>query len=66
VRDPIIEAFVRSLHVVFLAAVPVALLAFALSFFIPERPLRRTVQGESTPLADEVLDPTVGVESTAF
>jgi EmrB/QacA subfamily drug resistance transporter len=66
VRDPIIEAFVRSLHVVFLAAVPVAILAFVLSWFLPERPLRRTIQNESTPLADEVIDPTVSVETTAF
>jgi EmrB/QacA subfamily drug resistance transporter len=66
VRDPIIEAFVRSLHVVFLAAVPIAVLAFVLSLFIPERPLRRTIKNESTPLADEVIAPTVSVESTAF
>ena len=66
VRDPIIEAFVRSLHVVFLAAVPIAVLAFVLSLFIPERPLRRTIKNESTPLADEVIDPTVNVETAAF
>ena len=66
VRDPIIEAFVRSLHVVFLAAVPIAVRAFVLSLFIPERPLRRTIKNESTPLADEVIDPTVNVETAAF
>jgi hypothetical protein len=66
VRDAIIEAFVRSLHVVFLVGVPIAAAAFILSLFLPEKPLRRTVGGESAPLADEVIDPTVTVETTAF
>ena len=40
VRDAVIEAFVRSLQTVFLTAVPIVLVAFALSWFIQERPLR--------------------------
>ena len=40
VRDAVIESFVRSLQTVFLSAVPIVLLAFALSWFIQERPLR--------------------------
>jgi EmrB/QacA subfamily drug resistance transporter len=66
VRDAIIEAFVRSLHVVFLVGVPIGAAAFVLSLFLPEKPLRRTVGGESAPLADEVIDPTASVETAAF
>ncbi len=40
VEGPVIEAFVDSLQVVFLASVPVALAAFALSWFLKELPLR--------------------------
>jgi MFS family permease len=46
VRDGVREAFVASLDQVFLWAVPVCLIAFALAWFLPERPLRS---------ADEVL-----------
>ena len=55
IRDAIVEAFVRSLHTVFLVGVPIVLVAFVLSFFLPEVPLRRTVRGESVPLADTEL-----------
>ena len=55
IRDAIVEAFVRSLHTVFLVGVPIVLVAFVLSFFLPEVPLRRTVRGESVPLADAEL-----------
>ncbi len=40
VKGPVIEAFVQSLHVVFLASVPVVVAAFALSLFLKELPLR--------------------------
>jgi len=55
IRDAIVEAFVRSLHTVFLVGVPIVLVAFVLSFFLPEVPLRQTVQSESIPLADTEL-----------
>jgi EmrB/QacA subfamily drug resistance transporter len=38
----IVEAFARSLHVVFLAAIPFALLGLVFSFFLRERELRTT------------------------
>lgn len=40
VRDGVIEAFARSLHTVFLAAVPLALLGFIVILFLKEHPLR--------------------------
>lgn len=40
VHSIIVDSFVRSLHVVFLWAIPFAALAFILSIFLPEHPLR--------------------------
>ncbi len=40
--QPIIDAYAHALHVVFLAAVPVALAAFVLALFLKEVPLRDT------------------------
>ena len=42
VRHVLVTGYSHSLQTVFLAAVPVALLAFALTWFLPEVPLRRT------------------------
>jgi EmrB/QacA subfamily drug resistance transporter len=42
VHTGFIEAFAASLHTVFLAAAPVAAVAFALSWLLPEVPLRQT------------------------
>jgi hypothetical protein len=42
IRDGLRVAFSDSLHVVFISAVPFALLAFALSWFLREVPLRQT------------------------
>lgn len=44
VREGYIQAFAASLDTVFLATVPFALLAFALSWFLKEVPLRKTVE----------------------
>lgn len=43
VRDGIAEAFARSIHTVFLVAVPIGILAFVLVLFLEEKPLRDTV-----------------------
>jgi len=55
------DAFAQSLSVVFLVAAVVGSLAFALAWFIPERPLRSTVAAaarqESGELAMPPLDP---------
>src|SRR5207245_7045233 len=66
VRDAIVEAFVRSLHLVFLVGVPIVVAAFVLTLFIPERPLRRTVGGESVPLSDQAIEPATQVDRAAF
>jgi hypothetical protein len=43
VHDGYLRAFTESLHVVFIAAIPVALLAFALTWLLKEVPLRTSV-----------------------
>jgi len=40
IRDGVIDAFARSLHTVFLIAVPACILAFLISWLLPEYPLR--------------------------
>jgi EmrB/QacA subfamily drug resistance transporter len=44
VHDAYISAFTDALHVVFVVATVVVAVAFVLSWFIPERPLRKTVE----------------------
>ncbi|WP_020578832.1 MFS transporter [Actinopolymorpha alba] len=41
-HDPLVHAFAESLHAAFVAAIPVALLAFILAWFVRELPLRST------------------------
>ena len=55
VRHVLVTGYAHSLQTVFLAAVPVALVAFALTWILPEVPLRRT-----TPATDpaDTLAPT--------
>jgi EmrB/QacA subfamily drug resistance transporter len=50
--DPIVHAYAQSLHVVFLAGVPVALAALVLSLFLKEVPLRGTARASATDLGD--------------
>jgi EmrB/QacA subfamily drug resistance transporter len=46
VHTPFVEAFASALQIVFLAAVPISILAFALTWFLREVPLRKTVEAE--------------------
>jgi MFS family permease len=56
VRTGLRIAFSDSLHVVFLSAVPFALIAFGLTFFLREVPLRSTTGGDrSAQRADEIM-----------
>jgi DNA-binding MarR family transcriptional regulator len=55
VRDGYVQAFAASLDAVFLTAVPIALVAFALAWFLPELPLRKTV--ETTGLGESFAMP---------
>lgn len=62
VRVPFVDAYADALQTVFLVAVPIALIAFALTWLLREVPLRRTVEssglGESfaMPKSDKSLD----------
>ncbi len=53
VHAAIIESFVRSLHVVFLWAIPFAVISLALALILPERPLRSTAGSHHEHVADE-------------
>jgi EmrB/QacA subfamily drug resistance transporter len=55
VHDGYIHAFATSLHTVFLVAVPISAVAFALSWFLQEVPLR---QAATVPDPAQVLTPT--------
>ena len=65
IRDAVVEAFVRSLHVVFLVGVPIAVVGFVLSLFLPEIHLRRTVRGESVPFAEAEFSEATVAEAVA-
>jgi EmrB/QacA subfamily drug resistance transporter len=52
IRADVIASFVDALHTVFLVAVPVIAVAFLLSFFIKELPLRGHGDGPNVPAAD--------------
>ncbi|MBO0846497.1 MAG: DHA2 family efflux MFS transporter permease subunit [Nocardioides sp.] len=49
---PILDAYAHAVHVVFLTAVPVALLAFALAWFLKEVPLRGSTRAGATDVGD--------------
>ncbi|MEV6824514.1 MDR family MFS transporter [Amycolatopsis sp. NPDC051102] len=52
VSAPVIKAYSDSLHVVFLAAAPVGLVALVLAFFLKEVPLRDTARAAAPDLGD--------------
>jgi hypothetical protein len=49
---PIVEAYAHAMHVVFLLAVPVPLVAFVLAFFLKEVPLRGTARSTAGDVGD--------------
>jgi EmrB/QacA subfamily drug resistance transporter len=49
-RTDVLHAFSLSMQTVFLAAVPIALVAFVLSWFLPEVPLRAAVGAAANPV----------------
>ena len=59
VHAAIVESFVRSLHVVFLWAIPFAAIALVLSLILPERTLRHTA-GIAQKVASEAANDTTG------
>jgi hypothetical protein len=52
ISGPVVHAYAQSLHVVFLAGVPVALAALVLSLFLKEVPLRGTSRAAATDMGD--------------
>jgi EmrB/QacA subfamily drug resistance transporter len=48
VRAVVIDAWVKSLHDVFLTAAPIVVIAFVTAFFIPEVPLREAPNGDQS------------------
>ena len=65
VHDAVIQALANAIHVVFLAAVPLTVVAFVVTWFLPERPLRETahigmaetlVESSGEPLLDETVE----------
>jgi EmrB/QacA subfamily drug resistance transporter len=55
---PILSAYSHGLHVLFLAAVPVALGAFVLALFLPERTMRQTSLAGATDVGDGFSAPS--------
>jgi EmrB/QacA subfamily drug resistance transporter len=51
----VIQALASSIHVLFLAAVPLALLAFFVTWFLPEKPLRQTAHIGTEGIGEELL-----------
>ncbi|MEQ0559573.1 MDR family MFS transporter [Amycolatopsis sp. NEAU-NG30] len=62
VSAPVVKAYSDSLHVVFLAAAPVGLLAFALAFFLKEVPLRDTARAAAPDLGDGFAMPEANTD----
>ena len=58
VHDAVIQSLANALHVVFLAAVPLTIAAFVVTWFLPERPLRETAHvGMSETLVEASAEP---------
>lgn len=60
VRDGVVEAFARSIHAVFLWAIPFAIAGFLLTWLLKEHPLR-----ESIHVGLEAVQPIAGADTTA-
>ena len=68
VHDAVIQSLANSIHVVFLAAVPLTIAAFVVTWFLPERPLRETahvgaaetlVEASAQPMLDRTAEEVV-------
>ena len=65
IQDPVIQALSRSIHSVFLLAVPLALAAFVVTWFLRENPLRETAHIGIEVAAGEPLVPEVEERAAA-
>ncbi len=61
--QPIVDAYAHAIHVVFLAAVPVAVVAFVLALFLKEVPLRGTTRAATRDVGDAFGMPETGDNS---
>ncbi|NNN18470.1 MAG: MFS transporter [Acidimicrobiaceae bacterium] len=52
IHSALLQAFVNSLHIMFLAAIPFAVVTLAVGFFLPEKPLRSVVNKGTEKLSD--------------
>jgi hypothetical protein len=68
VHDAVIQSLANAIHVVFLAAVPLTIAAFVVTWFLPERPLRETahvgaaetlVEASAEPMLDRTAEEVV-------
>jgi hypothetical protein len=57
IQNGIVEAIARSLHTVFLSALPAAALAFGVALFLRERPLRKVAHIGADPTAERRRSP---------
>ncbi len=55
IRESVLLALARSIHVVFLAAVPLAIAAFLVTWLLPEKELRETAHVGAMEVGDELL-----------
>jgi EmrB/QacA subfamily drug resistance transporter len=55
IREPVLLALARSIHVVFLFAVPLAIAAFLVTWLLPEKELRETAHIGAVEVGDELL-----------
>jgi hypothetical protein len=60
-QSAVIQALASSIHVLFLTAVPLALFAFVVTWFLPEKPLRQTAHIGVDGIGEELL---VGLSQT--
>jgi hypothetical protein len=54
-RESVLLALARSIHVVFVFAVPLAIAAFVVTWFLPEKELRETAHVGAVEVGDELL-----------
>ena len=59
IHDAVLEMFVRSISTVYLVAVPVVLLGFVLTLFLPDTHLRGPDEGAGTPAPKDAVEPEV-------
>ncbi len=60
IHTALLQSFVNSLHVMFIAAIPFAIVSFVIGFFLPEKTLKRAVHKEGGEEGEERLPMFIG------